>query len=432
MPCSLCKASSHTDQEHECAVCKGFGHRGRDCRSSPRPSSAAKSTAKCSLCNATSHTDQEHECAVCKGLGHRGRDCRASSSSSSPRKGATKCSLCGDDDHTDQEHECAVCKGHGHRGRDCTEVETEGLPGRTATLFHMTDETAADAIIKSETMRPGSKGMFGAGIYGCMRKEDCLGKAHNTGVTLRLEVKLGRSLVCRKARPELTLAAVRKFDCSSVKGLGGTAVTRDEYAVFESWQVTRISVDSYQKAGAPVAPSAWPAWVLAIESMAAAYVPPPPPASEPVRSPSAKSATATASTPASAKNGVPIAKSTGLPDKRYKGANLTPPVTPSSVPIAKSTGLPDRRYRGASETPPAAPQFVPIAKSTGLPDRRYGPRAAAASPFMDLAGGMFPPGFGLGNGGGGGGGYGGYCGGPLCKDGSPDMRFAVNKGCNKY
>jgi hypothetical protein len=32
-------------------------------------------------------------------------------------------------------------------------------------MFHMTDEAASKAIVSSQMMKPGSKGMFGAGIY---------------------------------------------------------------------------------------------------------------------------------------------------------------------------------------------------------------------------------------------------------------------------
>jgi hypothetical protein len=60
-------------------------------------------------------------------------------------------------------------------------------------------------------------------------------------------------------------------------------------------------------------------------------------------------------------DGIPIAKSTGLPDRRYSADGRH-----CGIPIAKSTGLPDRRYSADGRH-----CGIPIAKSTGLPDRRY-------------------------------------------------------------
>jgi hypothetical protein len=66
---------------------------------------------------------------------------------------------------------------------------------------------------------------------------------------------------------------------------------------------------------------------------------------------------------------IPIAKSTGLPDRRYSTDGRHGGGS-GGIPIAKSTGLPDRRY-SIDGRHGGGSGGIPIAKSTGLPDRRY-------------------------------------------------------------
>ena len=331
-----------------------------------------------------------------------------------PPSGAQLCSLCKSTSHSDGGHKCPVCKKTGHRGRDCTVIETEGLPGREEILYHLTDEVAAKSI-KATGFQPGSKGMFGGGIYFAKSVGDCMGKAQHDKskgtAVLTAKVKLGRSRVCRKAETSLTLAKVKANDCSSAKG-ESPCVSRPEYVVFEPWQVTSIRVKSFLKpssgAMTQVPQQAWPAWVQALNTMAVtSYAPPTPPAWAVAPS-------------------VPIARSTGKPDRRYKQpqgspsrsspqSRRAPPA--SNAPIAKSTGKPDRRYT-------RAPPGVPIAKSTGKPDRRFRGASGMSSPFG-------PSGMGGPFGGFSGSpthSFSGVSGGPLRRDGMPDMRFKANWG----
>merc|ERR1712166_453448 len=210
---------------------------------------------------------------------------------------------------------CPVCKQAGHRGRDCTVIETEGLPGREEILYHLTDEVAAKSI-KATGFQPGSKGMFGGGIYFAKNVADCMGKAQHDKskgtAILTAKVKLGRSKVFRKAATSLTLAKVKANDCTSAKG-DSPAVSMPEYVVFEPWQVTSIRVKSFLKPGgqsaggagvgamAAIPQQAWPAWVQALDRMAVTSYAPPTPPRWAVAPPS-----------------VPIARSTGRPDRRYK------------------------------------------------------------------------------------------------------------------
>ena len=114
--------------------------------------------------------------------------------------------------------------------------DLEGHRGRRWTLFHMTDEDAARSIARSQTFRPGTSGMFGAGIYFAQSESDCKGKAHKVGAVLRAKVALGRSLVCKSAQTRLDARTLAGYGCHSVKGTA-PAVSRDEYAVFDPEQV---------------------------------------------------------------------------------------------------------------------------------------------------------------------------------------------------
>jgi hypothetical protein len=115
--------------------------------------------------------------------------------------------------------------------------DVEGHRGRRWTLFHMTDEDAARSIARSQAFRPGTSGMFGAGIYFAQSGSDCKGKAHKVGAVLRAKVALGRSLVCKSAQTRLDARTLAGYGCQSVKGTA-PAVSRDEYAVFDPEQVT--------------------------------------------------------------------------------------------------------------------------------------------------------------------------------------------------
>jgi hypothetical protein len=94
--------------------------------------------------------------------------------------------------------------------RDGQEVEVEGRPDRRKWLYHITDERAAEQIMSSNCMQPGREGMFGAGIYFCESREDCLKKARRHGVTLRCKVCLGKSLVCKQKNYRINMEWVMR------------------------------------------------------------------------------------------------------------------------------------------------------------------------------------------------------------------------------
>jgi hypothetical protein len=290
-------------------------------------------------------------------------------------------------------------------------VETEGLPGRTAILYHMTDETAGKAITASQQFHPGPKGMFGAGIYFAQSEKDCVGKAQHDKskgtAVLTAKVKLGRSLVCKASASQLTLATVKKYDCTSAKG-DTPAVSRPEYVVYEPWQVTSIRVKSFHKPGGgggggvpamvAVPMTAWPSWVVALDRMATTtYSPPPVPAAHMPPPPS----------PGLRSHGGPLTKK-GAPDMRYKQNKDAAATRPASAGPLTKKGVPDMRYKqnkdGGTSVSGSRPVSAGPLTKKGVPDMRYSQnRAAAASSSRPASAG------------------------PLTRAGAPDMRYSQNR-----
>ena len=378
----------------------------------------------CSLCKGKDHSAPEHVCSICKATGHRGRDCPLQTGVKPDQAPDAPCVVCKSSGHATKDHQCSVCKGFGHRGRACPVIETEGLPGRRMELFHMTSEDNCRAIISSKRMLPGSGGMFGAGIYFCDNKQDCLYKARSKGVTLRCLVQLGRSLICKSADSALSMTKVRQVGCTSIKAPGGYAVSKTEYAVYEPWQVLSIQVDSYHEHGVPRPLPAWPAWALSMADVAAAYRPEPAPAwAQPTRGPPAgprhspadpRPALRADRRPRDPATGVPIAASTGLPDRRYKPA--TAPARPRDL-----SGFVGSATRAWNHNPSG-----PLTRA-GLPDMRF------SANFAPLPGGLGGAAMG-----GPGSALDGFVGSashawngnvtwPMTKAGLPDMRFKCNR-----
>ena len=61
-------------------------------------------------------------------------------------------------------------------------------------LFHQTNEETAKIILRTQTMKPGSSGLAGGGIYFATTKELTGHKAHAHGVILKAYVALGKIL----------------------------------------------------------------------------------------------------------------------------------------------------------------------------------------------------------------------------------------------
>uniref|UniRef100_A0A1I8G268 Poly [ADP-ribose] polymerase n=1 Tax=Macrostomum lignano TaxID=282301 RepID=A0A1I8G268_9PLAT len=110
-------------------------------------------------------------------------------------------------------------------------------------LIHGTSGSSAESIIK-DGFRIGSKGMFGAGIYFATDTTKSAQYCRESGVkTLLLcEVVLGKTMLCKAPRHDLTLDSIRAAGYDSVfakrntKKTGG--VVNDEYIVYRPEQAT--------------------------------------------------------------------------------------------------------------------------------------------------------------------------------------------------
>ncbi|PAA77479.1 hypothetical protein BOX15_Mlig023173g1 [Macrostomum lignano] len=110
-------------------------------------------------------------------------------------------------------------------------------------LIHGTSGSSAESIIK-DGFRIGSKGMFGAGIYFATDTTKSAQYCKESGVkTLLLcEVVLGKTMLCKAPRHDLTLDSIRAAGYDSVfakrntKKTGG--VVNDEYIVYRPEQAT--------------------------------------------------------------------------------------------------------------------------------------------------------------------------------------------------
>ncbi|PAA79660.1 hypothetical protein BOX15_Mlig015454g1 [Macrostomum lignano] len=110
-------------------------------------------------------------------------------------------------------------------------------------LIHGTSGSSAESIIK-DGFRIGSKGMFGAGVYFATDTTKSAQYCRESGVkTLLLcEVVLGKTMLCKAPRHDLTLDSIRAAGYDSVfakrntKKTGG--VVNDEYIVYRPEQAT--------------------------------------------------------------------------------------------------------------------------------------------------------------------------------------------------
>jgi hypothetical protein len=103
------------------------------------------------------------------------------------------------------------------------------------TLYHATSRESARSIHKSCVFRPGTYGMYGAGIYFAVSAADAQRKArHGTDIVITVEVFLGFMLEVPQPMHELTQQHLNDYGCHSIRGTAGMG---DEYVIFDSEQV---------------------------------------------------------------------------------------------------------------------------------------------------------------------------------------------------
>ena len=114
------------------------------------------------------------------------------------------------------------------------------LDSNVKTLYHQTNSTAASAIVRSQTFRPGTAGIAGAGMYFAISKADTHHKAHSKGVILSCDVRLGNvKSIPAQGDLTVTFANLQRsgYDSVTIPRPGGT-----EYVVYHPDQVRSIAI----------------------------------------------------------------------------------------------------------------------------------------------------------------------------------------------
>jgi hypothetical protein len=87
-------------------------------------------------------------------------------------------------------------------------------------------------------MKPGSSGMYGAGIYFALTPDDARRKARSHGsvddVVITADVWVGMMLEVKSPMAHLNGHLVCGYGCNSVRGSGGNG---DEFVVFRPFRV---------------------------------------------------------------------------------------------------------------------------------------------------------------------------------------------------
>ena len=105
IPCSYCKKTNHTTEEHrKCAICGNPYHHKNYC-----------DAISCRACGLTDHIDWRYctyeSCDVCGEDGHSSVVCK--------RASGKHCTICDGTNHTAEEHRpCRYCEGK-HKGGYC-------------------------------------------------------------------------------------------------------------------------------------------------------------------------------------------------------------------------------------------------------------------------------------------------------------------------
>ena len=118
-------------------------------------------------------------------------------------------------------------------------------------LYHETDRASADAILKTQRMKPGTSGLAGGGIYFTTAPEHTGHKAHKTGVILEATVALGKILTLDAAGdPSMTLQKLKAMGCDSVC-IARSVSSGQEYVVYDPAQVLSIEETDQQGSASP-------------------------------------------------------------------------------------------------------------------------------------------------------------------------------------
>ena len=148
--------------------------------------------------------------------------------------------------------------------------------------FHLTNNEAAESIMRSHKFRKSATGMLRSLIYFAGSPKDCERKAQGVaswreGAVLQAQVDLGYSLVVRQCNmpvtaneflgisswSNLTEDVLKKAGCNSVYD-AAPLVSRDEWAVPSNKQISNLTLMGYAKSGEELPFWCWPVWVHAL------------------------------------------------------------------------------------------------------------------------------------------------------------------------
>jgi hypothetical protein len=111
-------------------------------------------------------------------------------------------------------------------------------------VYHCTNHRAALQILAQGVFRPGTSGLFGAGIYFAESEASARHKAAHDGsgdgAIIRADVDFGWAAVYEGGR-RLTAAAISAQGCQSVKGRSSSGADW-EYVVFDSSRIELVQL----------------------------------------------------------------------------------------------------------------------------------------------------------------------------------------------
>jgi hypothetical protein len=107
-------------------------------------------------------------------------------------------------------------------------------------LYHQTNEAIAKIILRTQTFKPGSKGLAGPGIYFATSEKQTGHKARAHGVILRAFVRMGKILTLdADGDTRMSLHKLRRQGYDSVC-IARTVSSGHEYVVYDPAQVLYV------------------------------------------------------------------------------------------------------------------------------------------------------------------------------------------------
>ena len=110
-------------------------------------------------------------------------------------------------------------------------------------LFHATSEEIARKIMEEHSFKPGSKGMFGAGMYFADNRKAAMHKtAHGKDAIVVAVVAMDIALVVEGPKYDLNESQINELGCNSVLGRSSPAAEW-EYVVYDPKRVYPIAME---------------------------------------------------------------------------------------------------------------------------------------------------------------------------------------------